>query len=148
MLIGFLDWYRSVARQKLDGLTLSEATSVTTPTGLSLLGIVKHLTWVERRWFRDTFVGEDGSAVDIDGSFRLEASDTVDSVVDEYRRECEHARRVVDETPSLDTLSARAHAHFGTVSLRWTLVHMIEETARHAGHLDILRELTDGRTGN
>ncbi|CAN5781533.1 hypothetical protein BH24ACT3_BH24ACT3_18540 [soil metagenome] len=54
----------------------------------------------------------------------------------------------MDEAPSLDALSIHPHPFFATVSLRWTLVHMIEETARHAGHLDILRELTDGRTGD
>ena len=57
------------------------------------------------------------------------------------------SRRITDEHP-LDTLTAIGHSVFGVVSLRWILVHMIDETARHCGHLDILRELTDGRTGN
>jgi hypothetical protein len=69
-------------------------------------------------------------------------------VLDRYRAECAFARVVVDGAPSLDAGAAVEHPIYGEVTLRWILVHMIEETARHAGHLDILRELTDGRTGD
>jgi hypothetical protein len=110
---------------------------------------VKHLTWAEAGWFRDTFAGEPvGREVSNPESFRLTADETVASVVSGYHDECGHSRRVTDAAPSLDDLSARAGDVRGRVSLRWILVHMLEETARHAGHLDLLRESLDGRTGD
>ena len=82
------------------------------------------------------------------GSFRIREGDTVDSVIAEYRQACEQSRHVVSLAATLDDLSVRADEYRGHVSLRWVLVHMIEETARHAGHLDIMRETIDGRTGD
>lgn len=151
-LTGSLDWYRAVVENKVDGLSLDQATSIMTPTGLSLLGVVNHLGWVERGWFRDIFVGEDVESIDApdDNSveFVVGPDDTVESVVAFYRAEVEEARRVVAAAPSLDSLSARETTFGGQVSLRWILVHMLEETARHAGHLDLMREKIDGRTGD
>jgi Protein of unknown function (DUF664) len=149
MLTGFLDWYRQVVANKVEGLSLEQASAVMTPTGLSPLGIVKHLTWAEAGWFRDTFAGEPvGGEVSNPDSFRLTRDETVESVVAGYHAECAHSRRITDATPSLDDLSARAGEIRGHVSLRWILMHMLEETARHAGHLDLMRETLDGRTGD
>lgn len=149
LLTGFLDWYRQVIANKVEGLTLEQASTVMTPTGLSPLGIVKHLTWVEAAWFRDTFAGEPvGDEVSNPDSFRLTADDTVESVVAGYHDECAHSRRISDAAPSLDAHSAQTAKIRGHVSLRWILVHMLEETARHAGHLDFMRETLDGRTGD
>jgi uncharacterized damage-inducible protein DinB len=148
-LDGFMDWYRQVAINKVDGLSLEDATRVMTPTGMSPLGIVKHLTWAEAGWFRVTFAGEDvPEEVSNDDSFRVAPGDTIESVVAAYRDECDHSRRVVARAPSLDALSVGESKYRGLTSLRWILVHMIEETARHAGHLDIMREQIDGRTGD
>ena len=85
---------------------------------------------------------------DVHGSFRLRPTDTVESVLDEYRDECALSRDIVSKAASLDALSAREDTYRGNVPLRWILVHMIEETARHAGHLDIMREAIDGQTGD
>jgi uncharacterized damage-inducible protein DinB len=148
MLTGFLDWYRGVAAHKLAGLSLDDGTRVQTPTGMTMLGVVNHLAWCEQVWFEHHFRGEDRDARDNTSSFRLEPADTVESVTARYGRACDAARHVVAEEPSLDALSTVAHPVWGTVSLRWILVHMIDETARHAGHLDVLREWTDGRTGD
>jgi Protein of unknown function (DUF664) len=151
-LQGFLDWYRAVVEHKVDGLSLAQATTVMTPSGLCPLGVVKHLGWVERGWFRDVFLGEDVEAIDVDGDnsaeFAIGAEDTVDSVVAFYRSEVAQARRIVAEASSLDDLSATSRELGGHVSLRWIMVHMLEETARHAGHLDVMREKLDGRTGD
>jgi len=68
-------------------------------------------------------------------------------VIDDYVQAVERSRQIVSEQPSLDVLSVAPHDFFGIVSLRWILFHMNRETARHAGHLDILRELTDGQIG-
>jgi len=151
-LEGFLDWYRAVVERKVDGLTLDDAKRVVTPTGMSALGILKHLGWVERGWFRETFAGEDVEAIDVDGDnsaeFAIGHGDTVASVVAFYRAEVEQSRRVVDEALSLDAVSAAETSYREHVSLRWIMVHMVEETARHAGHLDLIREQIDGRVGD
>lgn len=151
-LEGFLDWYRAVVERKVDGLTLSDARLVMTPTGMSALGIVKHLGWVERGWFRETFAGEDVDEIDVDGDnsveFAIGNDDTVESVIAFYRAEVEHSRRVFRDAPSLDALSARETSYREQVSLRWIMVHMLEETARHAGHLDLMRERIDGQVGD
>ncbi|MGD0391930.1 MAG: DinB family protein [Acidimicrobiales bacterium] len=151
-LEGFLDWYRAVVERKVDGLALDDAERVMTPTGLSALGILKHLGWVERGWFRETFAGEDVEAIDVDGDnsaeFAIGGADTVESVITFYRTEVEAARRVSRAAPSLDALSARETTYRERVSLRWIMVHMLEETARHAGHLDLMCEQIDGRVGD
>jgi uncharacterized damage-inducible protein DinB len=152
MLCGFLDWYRAVVPHKLEGLTVEQASAILTPSGLSAMGVVKHLTLVERDWFRDQFAGEAVDLPDVGDdnapTFAVEPGDTIEAVIAEYRAENEHARRITDATPSLDQLSARAPDLRGHFSLRWVLVHMLEETARHAGHLDIMRESLDGATGD
>jgi hypothetical protein len=149
LLTGFLDWYRSIVEGKVEGLVLDDAARVMTPTGLSPIGVVAHLAAVEVGWFDETFAGGTIEPVwDDHGSFRLRATDTVESVVGEYRDACVRSREVVNRAETLDELSVRDDPYRGRVSLRWILVHMIEETARHAGHLDIMREAIDGRTGD
>jgi hypothetical protein len=114
--------------------------------------IVKHLGWVERGWFREIFAGEDVEAIGADdddsAEFATDDHDTAESVLAFYRAEVEEARRVTGEAPSLDALSAGETKHQGQVSLRWIMVHMLEETARHAGHLDLIREDIDGQVGD
>ena len=151
-LEGFLDWYRAVVERKVDGLTLDEAKRVMTPTGLSPLGVLQHLGWVERGWFREIFAGEDVErvAVESDNSaeFAVDAGETISSVADFYRAEVEEARRISGAAPSLDALSVKETPLQEQVSLRWIMVHMLEETARHAGQLDLMREEIDGRVGD
>jgi uncharacterized damage-inducible protein DinB len=151
-LEGFLDWYRAVVERKVDGLALDDARSVRTPTGMSVLGVLKHLGWVERGWIRETFAGEDVEAIDVDGDntpeFAIGDDDTVQSVIGFYRAEVEESRRVCRDAPSLDALSAKETPYREQVTLRWIMVHMLEETARHAGHLDLMRENIDGQVGD
>jgi hypothetical protein len=149
MLCGFLDWYRSVVERKVEGLTFDDASREMTATGLSPLGVVAHLAAAEVGWFKETFEGAEVDPMwDDHGSFRLRATDTVESVLEEYRDVCAQSREIGGGARSLDALSACDDAYRGKVSLRWILVHMIEETARHAGHLDIMREAIDGQTGD
>ena len=112
-----------------------------------MLGILKHLTWAERRWFGHYLLGDAPDEVVVDESFIIGDDDTIESVLDGYRTECAHSRQVAAEAP-IDAPAQLEHGVYGRVTLAWILVHLIEETARHAGHLDILRELTDGRTGD
>ena len=150
MLGGFLDWYRVVVERKVLGLSLADAGRSMTPSGLSPLGVVAHLASVEIGWFVETVAGEPVDPVwDDHGSFRLLPGDTVESVLTESRDACvAWSRAIADATPSLDALSAVADRYRGNVSLRWVLMHMIEETARHAGHLDLMREQIDGHLGD
>jgi uncharacterized damage-inducible protein DinB len=149
LLAGFLDWNRAVVEHKVQGLSTEAASHVITSTGLSPLGVVAHLAAVEVGWFAETFAGEPVDPMwDKHGSFRLTDKDSVDSIVDEYRAACARSRAIVQAAASLDALSAQAHEFYGHVSLRWVLVHMLEETARHAGHLDVMREAIDGQTGD
>ena len=151
-LEGFLDWYRAVVERKVEGLSREDAKRVMTPSGMSALGVLKHLGWVERGWFRETFAGQDVEAIDRDGDnsaeFAIGSDDTVESVIAFYRAEVGEARRVVRQSGSLDAVSAKATNYREHVSLRWVLVHMLKETARHAGHLDLMREEIDGQVGD
>ena len=149
LLVGFLDWYRAVVERKAEGLSLADGSRIMTPTGLSVLGVVAHLATVETGWFVEDFAGEPVDPMwDDHGSFRLRADDSVESVLAEYRDACARARAITNAAPSLDVLSTVEDKYRGQVSLRWILVHMIEETARHAGHLDLMREQIDGVTGD
>ncbi len=150
LLTGFLDWYRAVIERKAYGLTLAQASEAMTPSGLTVLGTVKHLTWVEQLWLHRRFAGEAEArdpTEDNTASFRLDAADTVPSVLDGYRQQAQRSRAIA-AAASLDDVSVDEHQLFGRVSLRWVLVHLLEETARHAGHLDVMRERIDGRTGD
>jgi hypothetical protein len=144
----FLDWFRVVVERKVDGLTREQATEVVMPSGTTMLGVVKHLAWAEWRWFCYFLLGEASDGVEIADSFVLDPGDTTETVLDEYRAACERSRVNASAAPSVDTLAVIEHRVHGFVTLRWILVHMLEETARHAGHLDILRELTDGKVGD
>jgi uncharacterized damage-inducible protein DinB len=153
-LTGFLDWYRATMVMKIDGVTDEQARTRYVPSDTSLLGLVRHLTEVERNWFRRRLRGEDApplyySKQDPDGDFHPGLDWTVAEAVAAYESECEVSRVIVADTASLDELTVVPISGYDApVSLRWILVHMIEETARHAGHADILRELIDGATGD
>ncbi len=149
MLEGYLDWYRIVVVRKVEGLPRDLAVRPSEPSIMSALGIVKHLGWVERNWSRRVILGEQYPVPwnddDPDADLGIEDDETVQSVIEWYRSEWEAADEIW-RARSLDTTGE--HRTQGTVSIRWILVHMIEETARHAGHLDLIAEQLDGRTGD
>jgi uncharacterized damage-inducible protein DinB len=149
ILESFLDFHRGVVLRKLRGLSDAEATRRLVPSATTLAGLVKHLTLVERNWFPVLLAPEPGdvylnSAADATASFTLDEGDTVDGLAEAYERACDRSRAVAAR---FDLDHVVPHPQLGEVSVRWILVHLIEETARHAGHADILRELTDGSTG-
>ena len=144
-----LDRHRDVVLWKIEGLDDAALRRPMTPSGTSLLGLVKHLGAVEYGWFCETFDRPTEPLPfdpdDPDADLRVRPDETTDEVVAFYRRARAAADAVIDELDVDDV----GTAWFGeTVSLRWVLIHMIEEVARHAGHLDILRELVDGGTGD
>lgn len=147
-LRAFLDNYRAAIAWKLEGLSVDDAARPLVPSGTNLLGLVKHLAWVELGWFVEFFAGEtidDPYAGMGDADMRAEPGDTVEAIIELYELHIARADAVIAAT-DLEDLSARDR-HGKRFSLRWILIHMIEETARHAGHADIIREQIDGATG-
>jgi hypothetical protein len=143
VLATFLDLYRGIVAGKLTGLGEQDARRRLVPSATTLLGLVKHLAAVEREWFGQVLERRSPEPLPGDG-FTLDPDDTVAGVLADYRAACEQSRTAA-AAHGLD--DAVPHDRLWTVSLRWIYVHMIEETARHAGHADILREQTDGSTG-
>jgi hypothetical protein len=153
-LEGFLDFYRETILWKVAGMSDDDLRRIIVPSGWSPLGMVKHLAYVERAWFRDRLAGEEPLPVpwteeDPDADFRVEPGESTEEIIGFYRGQCEQSRTFASKE-SLDDLAKEWPADRPPEkrpSLRWIYVHMIEETARHAGHLDVARELIDGSTG-
>jgi hypothetical protein len=154
-LESFLDYYRDTILWKVSGMSDEDLRQVTVPSGWSPLGMVKHLAYVERNWFRTRLSGEQGLPVpwtdeDPDADFRVGPDETTEQVLQFYRDECDRSR-TIGSGASLDDLAVEwppDRPPEKRPTLRWIYVHMIEETARHAGHLDVVRELIDGATGD
>ncbi|MBO4272705.1 DinB family protein [Microbispora triticiradicis] len=152
MLRAFLDWHRQTLAVKCEGLTEEQLRLRSVPpSSLSLLGIVRHMADVERSWFRRRLAGEDLEGIyytddDPDGEFDNVDTASAEEAFATWRAEIEHARAAEAACADLDatTKTAREGVHR---SLRWIMVHMIEEYARHNGHADLLRERIDGATG-
>ncbi len=142
-LVDFLNYLRDSVVIKCLGLAPDVVGSPMVPSGTSLLGLVKHLAQVELFWFEHTFAGLD---IPLPRS-ELEPSEDPSSVFAAYRNACQRSNSIIDASNNLDERCARRGVAPEPMSLRWVLVHMVEETARHAGHADILREQIDGQTG-
>lgn len=142
-LVGYLDIQRDAVVGKLDGLTEDQARWRPAPTANSLLNLVVHLTGVERNWFQHVI---DGRTVDRDRDAELAdlpSEVTIDSAVADYRSVCEESNAILSHATLGDACRGRDN-----LSVRWVVLHMLEETARHAGHADITRELIDGTVGD
>jgi len=150
LLVAFLDFQRDTLLWKVSGLDETALRKGWTPTGMSLLGLVKHLAYVERNWFQNRFLGRDlfvpwnDPVTGHDADFVFESGETAESIIAFYQEQVAESRRIVAEAESLEVIAAHPKRQH---SLRRILIHMIEETARHNGHADIMRELTDGQTG-
>lgn len=149
-LLTFLAWQRHTLARKFGGLTPGQLRQrAAPPSSLSLLGLMRHLADVERAWFRRTMAQEDApdrysSADDPDGDFDgVDAADPEEALA-AWRSECDLADAIITARALEDTGRQRTGRE---VSLRWVLVHMIEEYSRHNGHADLLRERIDGATG-
>lgn len=148
-----LDQYRAILSVSLADLTWEQAsTPHLSATDLTIAGIVRHLAWAEDRWFQGRLLGaampspwNTPGADDPDDSMRLAPSDTVEGIVDLYSAACARSRRALDRCETLDTVAAIPSFGKGPVNVRWVMVHMIGETAHHAGHVDLLRDCL--RTG-
>jgi uncharacterized damage-inducible protein DinB len=140
----FFNRVRDAVVRASAGLTSQQQRAPGVPSGTSLLGLIKHLTAVEEHWFQRVFPGQDRS---IDMSMDVPASATRDQIVAAYRRSCARSDEIARAAPAPSTIAKTANpGEDQPVSLRRIMAHMIEETARHAGHADILREQIDGAT--
>ncbi|MFJ8811880.1 DinB family protein [Amycolatopsis thermoflava] len=144
-LVTFLDYLREAIIAKADGLPDEAARTAGVPSGTSLLRLVKHLIAVEHNWFVWAYAGEEVELWD-DEAFPGPA-DTAETLFAEYRAMVERCDAIIAACPDLDRPGVRSLRKTEPPSMRWLLVHMIEETARHAGHADILREQADGSVG-
>ncbi|GAA2969168.1 MULTISPECIES: DinB family protein [Streptomyces] len=142
-----LDRHRDVILWKLDGLDDEQLRRPMTPTGTNLLGLVKHLATVEYGWFCSTFgrETEDFWFDTYTDDMTIAPDETTERILAFYARARAAADRAIEETGLDDTGTSWNGT---TVSMRWVLVHMIEDVLRHAGHMDIVRELIDGATGS
>jgi uncharacterized damage-inducible protein DinB len=149
VLEAFLDLHRQVLVSKVDGISDNDARCRRVPSKTTLAGLIKHMIGVERGWFQEVLGGRNPEEIGPnvgggDDSWDLAENETVSSLIKEYEQTCEQSRQTAARF-ALD--DAVPEPDLGQVSLRWIYIHMIEETARHAGHADILREQTDGATG-
>jgi len=153
VLTTMLDYVRDTVHVKCAGLSEEQARQAPLPGSplTNISSLVSHLRWVEYYWIRVVLLGEEDRAPiteqDPDAEMRLGLDVPIARLLAEYRASCDQLRDLVApldlDTPSQGTLSWRREP----VTLRWVLMHLIEETARHNGHIDILREMADGVTG-
>ena len=150
ILAEFLNYYRTVFRRKAEGIDDTEGrTAACPPSELTVMGLVRHLAEVERSWFRRGIACEDAPPIyysdddDPDGDFHVGPADTLDEALATWQREVELAEAIFAGA-ALDDLEQERQQY----SVRWIMVHMIEEYARHCGHLDLIRQAIDGSTGD
>ncbi|HEU4362814.1 MAG TPA: DinB family protein [Mycobacterium sp.] len=147
LLESFLDDYRDIVVRKVAGLSDADAGCRLVTSATTVGGLVKHLRWVEFGWFDQLLqerLDDNRRPHDRAGEFEFRPDDKLAVLVTDYREQCEQSRRIAARY-QLD--HAVPHRRLGRVSLRWIYLHMIEETARHVGQIDILREQLDGTTG-
>ncbi len=153
MLEAWLDFHRATLLVKCDGLSDEQLKMRSVPpSSLTLLGLVRHMTSVERGWFRHCLAGEDPPPLyDFEADPDADFNDTDDADVQTafaaFDDEVACCRQLAARYADLDAVGARQRRDHD-VSLRWIYVHMLEEYARHNGHADFLRERIDGKTGD
>ncbi|MEU9285258.1 DinB family protein [Streptomyces sp. NPDC048275] len=151
-LTTFLDYVRDTARAKCEGVSAENARKAPLPGSplMTLCGLISHLHWVEYYWFQVVFLGEEDEGPwtdeDPDREMRIAVDVPLPDLLTAYEQQAARYRALVTER-SLDDTAKRSIRDGRQIDLRWILLHLIEETGRHNGHLDILRELLDGETG-
>ncbi|WP_338676558.1 DinB family protein [Streptomyces sp. SCSIO 30461] len=152
-LVGWLDTQRAIVHYKCAGLSEEDAHRQVLPTSplMTMAALVSHLRWVEHAWLEVLFLGGPAagnpSLLDEpeDADMRVEGVPLA-KLLEEYAQQCTRSDRIIAAHP-LDETGKHPDFRSAAASLRWMLIHLVEETARHAGHLDIVRELLDGEKG-
>ena len=152
MLEGWLDWHRQTLLMKAAGLTSDQLKLASVePSNLTLLGLIRHMTEVERGWFRQRAAGDAAAEPiycdddNVDGDFDDVAGADAEADYARYVKELDLVRTAVADLPLEHEFRSR---HDTLMSLRWAYLHMIEEYARHNGHADLIRERIDGAVGD
>lgn len=151
-LLGWLDLQRALVRFKCEGLSDDDAHRSVLPTSplMTVAGLVSHLRWVEHCWFEVLFLDHPSDVNpqfgDIEDADFLVDDVPLKQLLDEFERQCAISNEIVAAT-SLDTVGLNQEFGSATATLRWMLLHMLEEVGRHVGQLDIIRELLDGEKG-
>ncbi|MGY1497825.1 DinB family protein [Streptomyces sp. QTS52] len=152
----FLDYVRATAVAKCEGVSPEDAVKAPLPGSplMTLCGLISHLRWVEFWWFQVIFLDEelvgplvDATDDDPDPEMRLAVETPLAQLLAEYEEQSARYRELV-ATHDLEDRAGKPIRDGRQVNLRWVILHLIEETARHNGHIDIVRELTDGVTGH
>lgn len=151
-LVGWLDMQRAIVHYKCEGLAEADAHRSVLPTSplMTVAGIISHLRWTESAWFEVLFLGRPADGPQFaetpeDADMRVEGVPLA-RLLQDYERQCAISNEIV-AAHSLDETGRHPDYESSAASLRWMLIHMVEETARHAGHLDTVRELLDGEKG-
>lgn len=149
ILEAFLDYLRSVIIYRVAGLSEQDARRRLVSSETTAAGMLVHLAAVERNWFQRHLLQRDRDEIGLpsshpDESWTVPPQATVSALIADYEAACAQSRAAARDFALQDTVP---HTKLDAISLRWILVHMIEETGRHAGHLDILREQLDGMSG-
>ncbi len=155
-LVQFLEYFRAILVRKFQGLEPAARTMRVGESSLTIAGLVKHMAYVEDVWFAHRFAGVDDvepwtSAPwdrDPDWEFTTAIDDSPDDLLHLFDAACDRSRAILAGVESLDETAELRSADDPPVSMRWILVHMIEEYARHCGHADLLRETVDGVVGD
>jgi uncharacterized damage-inducible protein DinB len=151
-LIEWLDMHRNIIRWKCEGLSAEDAHRSVIPTSplMTVAGLVSHMRWVEHCWFEVMLLGRPATGPQFDdgpedADMRADGV-PLEQLLREYAEQCAVSDEII-AAHSLDDVGRQKEFGGGAATLRWTMHHMIEETARHAGHLDIIRELLDSSKG-
>jgi uncharacterized damage-inducible protein DinB len=151
----YLDFQRQTVLAKTEGLTREQLARRHPPSALTLAGLLYHLALVEESWMEERFLGlpvrEPWAGVDFaadpEWEFRTSAELEPEQLRQRYREACERSRQAAAQADGLGQLSVQPLRDGRRFSLRWVLLHLLEETARHAGHADLIREAIDGTVG-
>jgi hypothetical protein len=149
-LMGWYQLQRGIVLLKCEDLSDEDAHRSVIPTSplMTVAGVVSHLRWAEELWFREALLGEPGTGrgfgTDEDDAEFQVAGIPLPSLIEEYVAESDRSDAAIRRIGLDATGSSAVHAT-GDLTVRWMVLHMLEETARHAGHLDLIRELLDGR---
>ena len=150
-LLTYIAAQREGLRNAAFGLTDEQASSTPTKSTLSIAGLIKHVAYTEREWIVGTMMQREFTQPDHADGFRLVGNETLEGVLDLYREVAEETEAIVNELPDLEYKVRVPEAPWVPKDVefwnaRWVLLHVLEETARHAGHADIIREHIDGKT--
>jgi uncharacterized damage-inducible protein DinB len=151
-LVGWLDLQRAIIHFKCAELSDVDAHRPVLPTSplMTVAGVVSHLRWVENTWFEVLFLGRPATGPQFDRETEaremMVAGIPLTQLLDEYQQQCAVSNEII-AAHSLEDVGRHPDHGASAGSLRWMLIHVVEETARHAGHLDVIRELLDGRKG-